>query len=185
VLDIGFWELIVIAVVTLLVVGPERLPEVARKAGFYAGKIRRFIQSVKTELAEEIDADSLKKPFDDAKAPLHEIIEKYGVSIDIDRDDAIRLVDNIISNAIKYNRVGATLDITLTTKVLKVKDSGIGIEERDLHQIFDRFRRANKSEGGFGIGLNIVYQLTQLYGFDIDIVSEPNIGTEVIIKWQK
>jgi two-component system OmpR family sensor kinase len=108
-----------------------------------------------------------------------------GVIIDIDRDDAIRLVDNIISNAIKYNRVGAALDITLTTKVLKVKDGGIGIEERDLHQIFDRFRRANKSEGGFGIGLNIVYQLTQLYGFDIDIVSKPNIGTEVIIKWQK
>jgi sec-independent protein translocase protein TatB len=76
VLDIGFWELIVIAVVTLLVVGPERLPEVARKAGFYAGKIRRFIQSVKTELSEEIDTESLKKPFDEAKAPLHEIIEK-------------------------------------------------------------------------------------------------------------
>jgi len=111
-------------------------------------------------------------------------IEK-NIIIDIDRDDAIRLVDNIISNAIKYNKVGATLDITLTSKILKIKDGGIGIEERDLHQIFDRFRRANKSEGGFGIGLNIVYQLTQLYNFDIDIVSKPNIGTEVIIKWQK
>jgi len=105
-----------------------------------------------------------------------------GVTIDIDRDDAIRLIDNLISNSIKYNRVGSLLQISLSKYELKIRDGGIGIEEDDLKQIFDRFRRANSSEGGFGIGLNIVYQLVEIYGFDIEIDSTPNIGTEVTIR---
>jgi len=108
-----------------------------------------------------------------------------GIVIEIDRDDAIRLVDNLISNSIKYNRVDSILKISLSKQALKIEDGGIGIEKRDLKQIFDRFRRANSSEGGFGIGLNIVYQLTQVYDLGIDIKSIPNIGTEVIIEWNK
>lgn len=47
--DIGFLEILVILVITLLVVGPERMPEVARKAGQFVGKIRNFVDSVKNE----------------------------------------------------------------------------------------------------------------------------------------
>jgi Tat protein translocase TatB subunit len=54
--DIGFWEVIFIAVITLLVVGPERLPKVARTAGLWVGKIRGFVVSVKAD----IDADAGK-----------------------------------------------------------------------------------------------------------------------------
>jgi two-component system OmpR family sensor kinase len=108
---------------------------------------------------------------------------KKGVVIDIDRDDAIRLIDNLISNSIKYNRVDSILKISLSKDNLKIEDGGIGIEKADLKQIFDRFRRANSSEGGFGIGLNIVYQLIQIYDMSIDIKSTPNIGTKVTIRW--
>jgi sec-independent protein translocase protein TatB len=59
--DIGFWEVIFIAVITLLVVGPERLPRVARTAGMWVGKIRGFVVSVKADIDKELAADELKR----------------------------------------------------------------------------------------------------------------------------
>ena len=105
------------------------------------------------------------------------------VTIKIDRDDAIRLIDNLISNAIKYNKTDGILEIHLDQEELKIKDSGIGIAKKELATIYERFKRANKSEGGFGIGLNIVYQVVQTYGYLITVDSKPGIGTEVTIKW--
>jgi Tat protein translocase TatB subunit len=52
--DIGFWELAVIAIVALLVVGPERLPKLARDAGHWAGKLRRFVNQTKREIETEL-----------------------------------------------------------------------------------------------------------------------------------
>lgn len=59
--DIGFWELAIIAVVALLVIGPEKLPRVARTTGLWMGKARRFVASVKSDIDREIAADELKK----------------------------------------------------------------------------------------------------------------------------
>jgi sec-independent protein translocase protein TatB len=59
--DIGFWELTVIAVIALLVIGPERLPRVARTAGLWLGRARRFVGTVKADIDREIAADELKK----------------------------------------------------------------------------------------------------------------------------
>jgi len=59
--DIGFWELAVIGVVALLVIGPERLPRVARTTGLWLGRARRFVSGVKADIDREIAADELKK----------------------------------------------------------------------------------------------------------------------------
>lgn len=59
--DIGFWELTVIGVVALLVIGPERLPRVARTAGLWMGRARRFVSSVKADIDRELAAEELKK----------------------------------------------------------------------------------------------------------------------------
>ncbi len=59
--DIGFWELAIIFVVALLVIGPERLPGVARTMGRWFGKINRFIQTIKTDIDKEIHTDEIKK----------------------------------------------------------------------------------------------------------------------------
>jgi len=76
--DIGFWELTIIAVVALLVVGPERLPGLARTAGMWVGRARRFVSGVKADIDREIAADELKKAL--AKQansePLYDIIEE-------------------------------------------------------------------------------------------------------------
>ncbi|GMQ97195.1 MAG: hypothetical protein BMS9Abin15_0895 [Gammaproteobacteria bacterium] len=59
--DIGFWELLLILIVALLVVGPQRLPGLARTAGLWVGKARHYLVSVKADIDKELAADELKK----------------------------------------------------------------------------------------------------------------------------
>ncbi len=82
--DIGFWELAIIMVVALLVIGPERLPGVARKLGLYVGKARRFVSSVKQDINRELAAEELKRIIKEQKesAGLHDIIEETKDAID-------------------------------------------------------------------------------------------------------
>ena len=105
------------------------------------------------------------------------------IYLDIDQNDAIRLIDNIISNSIKYNRTKGTLSIILTEKLLSISDSGIGIKRESMSIIMERFRRVDSSEGGFGIGLSIIQQIVDYYNYSIQIESEFNKGTKVTIKW--
>lgn len=59
--DIGFTELMVIGVVALIVLGPERLPKVARTAGHLFGRMQRYVSDVKQQVRAEMDAEDLKK----------------------------------------------------------------------------------------------------------------------------
>ena len=59
--DIGFTELMVIALVALIVIGPERLPRVARTLGHLAGRLQRYVSDVKADINREVELDELKK----------------------------------------------------------------------------------------------------------------------------
>ena len=59
--DIGFSELIVIAVVALVVIGPERLPKAARTAGLLLGRLQRYVRDVKADISREMQLEDLKK----------------------------------------------------------------------------------------------------------------------------
>lgn len=59
--DIGFSELLVIGVVALIVIGPERLPRVARTLGHLAGRLQRYVTDVKADINREIELDELRK----------------------------------------------------------------------------------------------------------------------------
>jgi sec-independent protein translocase protein TatB len=59
--DIGFWELVMIGVVALIVVGPEQLPGLARKAGLWVGKARRMMAEVKADVDRELHLEELKQ----------------------------------------------------------------------------------------------------------------------------
>lgn len=76
--DMGFWELVVIGVVALVVIGPERLPKVARIAGLWLGRARRTLSSVQDEIRRELKADELKEIMEkQARArPLDTILEE-------------------------------------------------------------------------------------------------------------
>jgi len=106
------------------------------------------------------------------------------VHLHIDLNDAMRLVDNLLSNAIKYNRTGGKLYVKLDAATLHVRDTGVGIPAEKIATIHERFRRANTSEGGFGIGLNIVHQVVQHYGFRFSVRSQVDVGTEVTIEFK-
>ncbi len=77
--DVGFWELGLIALVALIVIGPERLPKVARTAGLWLGRGRRFVANVKADIDREMKAEELKEILEKQKKmanPVHEILEE-------------------------------------------------------------------------------------------------------------
>mgnify|MGYP000319484634 CR=1 FL=1 len=61
--DFGFWELAIIGIITLIVVGPSRMPGLARKAGLYFGKFKNFINKIKNDINDELKADELRETF--------------------------------------------------------------------------------------------------------------------------
>lgn len=75
--DIGFWELLLIAVVALVVVGPERLPKLVRVCGLWLGRANASLQAVKNDIAKELRAEEIKQAFKkpDDLPDLNEIID--------------------------------------------------------------------------------------------------------------
>ncbi|MDO8826719.1 Sec-independent protein translocase protein TatB [Methylophaga sp.] len=75
--DIGFWELLLIAIVALVVVGPERLPKVVRVCGLWIGRANASLQAVKNDIAKELRAEEIKQAFKkpDDLPDLNEIID--------------------------------------------------------------------------------------------------------------
>jgi len=104
-------------------------------------------------------------------------------SIFMDKRKLTRVIDNLISNAIKYNKRQGTLGLYLRENELTVWDTGIGIKERKIPYMFDRYTRFNESEGGFGVGLSIVQKIIDEYGIRIEVISKLNEGTKMVLKW--
>jgi two-component system OmpR family sensor kinase len=95
----------------------------------------------------------------------------------INQDDFIRIINNLISNAIKYNKMNGILEIKLTNRILTISDSGIGIDNSKLKDIYKRYYRATQEQGGFGIGLSIVNQICNNYNIKISVISKIKEGT--------
>lgn len=77
--DIGFSELLVIAIVALIVIGPERLPKVARTLGHLFGRMQRYVNDVKADISREMELEELKKlqsSMEDAARTLGQSVEK-------------------------------------------------------------------------------------------------------------
>lgn len=94
-----------------------------------------------------------------------------------------KLLDNLISNAIKYNKIGGTISVSLKDKLMVVEDTGKGMSKENLDNLFERYTRFDKSVGGFGIGLNIVSLIAKEYKLKIDVSSELKVGTRIEVSW--
>ena len=83
--DFGFWEIAIIGVITLIVVGPERLPALARKAGVIMGKLNKFLNKVKADINEELKTDELKDHLSmaDEKSTISDISNEAKSSADL------------------------------------------------------------------------------------------------------
>ncbi|MMZ60456.1 Sensor histidine kinase YycG [compost metagenome] len=106
----------------------------------------------------------------------------------IDRDQIDQVLDNLISNAMKYTPEGGTISIEARNMedellAISVQDNGIGIPKRDLDRIFERFYRVDKARsrnmGGTGLGLSIAREIVKAHGGTISLQSELGKGTKV------
>lgn len=108
--------------------------------------------------------------------------------VKLDRDQIDQVLDNLVSNAIKYTPEGGYIQL-FGHKLddhwmeFRVQDNGIGIPKKDLDRIFDRFYRVDKarsrSMGGTGLGLSIAREIVKAHGGMISLESEYNHGTRV------
>jgi len=97
------------------------------------------------------------------------------------------LIDNILDNAIKYTPTGKNITISLENNTLSIEDEGVGIEKDKLPFIFNKFYQIDSSRkkgtAGYGLGLAMAQQIADLHKASIYIVSTPNIGTTISIKF--
>ncbi|HXI01348.1 MAG TPA: HAMP domain-containing sensor histidine kinase [Sphingobacteriaceae bacterium] len=102
----------------------------------------------------------------------------------VNRDLLFQLLYNLINNAIKYNKEKGTIHITgkrskTNGYELVLEDTGIGIPREDIPVIFNRFRKANPTEGGgYGLGLSIVKSISDYHNIRITVSSDINTGTK-------
>ena len=94
-----------------------------------------------------------------------------------------RMIANLLDNAIKYTPAGGSIEMTVNTvndaATITVKDTGIGISEKDIPRIFERFYRCDpsRSEAGIGLGLSFARAIARAHGGDITVTSIPDQGS--------
>ena len=115
-----------------------------------------------------------------------------GVFLFSDRSKVERIFQNIFNNAVKFTSTG---EITVkaypsadgTGVQFEVADTGIGIEKNKLDSIFEPFHQADNSSqrsfSGLGLGLTVARRMAELIGGKLEVTSEPNVGTRVIMKF--
>lgn len=144
----------------------------------------------RTDIVEMLEDVEDRFSFQMKQKHIRTIIEvKPGVSTAmLDRDGIDQVLDNLISNALKYTPDGGTItmDASITEEgmlSLSVKDTGIGIPKKDLDRIFERFYRVDKARtrnlGGTGLGLSIAREIVRAHGGFITLQSELEKGTTV------
>lgn len=109
----------------------------------------------------------------------------------LDRDKILQVIDNLLTNAIKYSVEGRKIHTTIdyldgTELEIRIADEGIGIPTEDLERIFERFYRVDKARsramGGTGLGLSIANEIVRLHGGTLRVESELGVGTTVIVR---
>jgi signal transduction histidine kinase len=111
-------------------------------------------------------------------------------NLQADREELIRLFNNLISNAIKYNKKDGKVSITAEQDdpyvKISVADTGIGITKAGLERLFSEFYREKRDEtrlvSGTGLGLHIVKNIVDFYNGRIEVQSEPNKGSTFVVR---
>ncbi len=161
-------------------------------------KISKLERGEEEEIRENVD---VKGVVNEVIAELSEEMQKKGISVQCegqvtvlaDAKKIFELAQNLISNAVNYNKENGWIKITLSQtereRTICVADSGIGIEKEHLPRLCERFYRVDKSRskktGGTGLGLSIVKHICALYGAKLDIQSEWGVGTSVTVTFKK
>ena len=109
--------------------------------------------------------------------------EKSQTSICIDHTRLVRVIDNLLSNSIKYTNKNKSISIIIDKNSLSICDQGKGMSQEQIEKIFERYSRFDTTQGGFGIGYNIIHTIAKEYNISIKIDSKIDEGTCVILHW--
>lgn len=178
--------------------GNEALRPVLRQAEHLLDLINRLLDFRKMETGNEqfqprtgnlsefvrLEADTFKPLAESKRLRLEVHVPEKDIYYSFDHTKMHHILSNLISNAIKYNRDGGTVCMTLAQASdavvsLSVRDTGIGIPQTDLAHIFDRFyQAANRTgESGTGIGLNMTSEFVRLHGGKLTVESVEHEGS--------
>ena len=184
---------------------PDVLPETAAFLSLLREQTERLTQMTKT-LLEMSNLQQVSRNERIQLAPMVEEIftdltplaEKRGITLTADGDgvmtgsDALiyRLIFNLTENAVKYNRPGGSVRVTVTQEpekiLIRVSDTGCGIPEKYQQSIFQPFFRVDKSRsreyGGTGLGLSLVWEIADLHGGCVWVETSSEKGSTLAVE---
>ena len=184
---------------------PDVLPETAAFLSLLREQTERLTQMTKT-LLEMSNLQQVSRNERIQLAPMVEEIftdltplaEKRGITLTADGDgvmtgsDALiyRLLFNLTENAVKYNRPGGSVQVTVTQEpekiLIRVSDTGCGIPEKYQQSIFQPFFRVDKSRsreyGGTGLGLSLVWEIADLHGGCVWVEASSEKGSTLAVE---
>jgi len=153
-----------------------------------SGKRKRDLREVDLELIAQSAIDGMTPLAVQRDVKLNLDVEKQQPFM-ADAEEMEIIFNNLISNAVKYNKDGGTVNISIRTTsdevIVKIEDTGFGIEMEDIPKLFQEFSRiknaTTRNISGTGLGLSIVKRLVDLYNGKMEVESTPNQGTTFII----
>jgi len=110
----------------------------------------------------------------------YQIEKKNDLQKNTNRELLMRILDNILSNAAKYNKVDGKVTVHILNDTISIQDTGKGI--KDIHKVFQRYYK--EQDRGIGLGLHIVKKLCNELNINITIVSEMNEGTTIVLDFK-
>ncbi|MGH2637427.1 MAG: ATP-binding protein [Actinomycetota bacterium] len=184
---------------------PEVIPRFAAQLEREALRLSRIVGDLldlsRLESGSELDeAVAIDAVLRDEGERFEQPAAEAGVELSIRADvvprvrgsarDLALLVRNLVDNAIRYTRAGGKVEVALGAEdgevVLSVRDTGLGIPQRDLPRIFERFYRVDRARsretGGTGLGLSIVRHVVENHGGRISVESELGRGTRFEVR---
>jgi sec-independent protein translocase protein TatB len=126
--DVGFSELMVIAVVALIVIGPERLPKVARTMGHLVGRLQRYVNDVKADINREIELDELRKfksTFEDAARDVEQTVHSEAAKAESELSSIAQMGETAATGGLTNPGVPQELN----TVKNEVEEAGRSIQE--------------------------------------------------------
>lgn len=152
------------------------------------GRIQLMMEEVNISELTDVICEELGMAGNDLGVTIEPMIEK-DVTLMADETLFMRLITNLISNAITYNKENGHVFVRILQKegqcILEVEDNGIGIAKEHIEKIFNRFYRVdvsrNREGKGSGLGLAMVSWIVEVHGGRIEVISEPQTGSKFTV----
>ena len=184
----------------------EILPETAEFLTLLREQVERLTQMTKTLLemnglqtAARDDRIELSPMIEEIFTDLEPLAEQNEITLAHDGDGVLtgsdtliyRLLFNLTENAVKYNRTGGSVRVSVTKEarniMIRVSDTGRGVPEEYRSNIFQPFFRIDKSQnrslGGVGLGLSLVWEIINLHGGKVEVMESSERGTVILLEY--